>query len=173
MLHGYGQTAEKFKSASANVRKVLGSQFEYVYLDAPHPVIDLKGEAGYGWWTLDEEGILGTKSYNVDVEKMKIYNPVGVVGFSQGGVCAYILSLSMKLDFCICIGAYAPLDPQWLGFEGCATNTKYLVVYGEKDTIVKPELSVDLYTKIKGTKKIVSHPKTHVVPKLKEYKWVL
>lgn len=154
------------------VYKRFWGQNEYVYIEAPHPVVNLKGENGYGWWTLDEEGILGTKSYNIDVESMKKYNPVGVIGFSQGGVCAYILSILIKLDFCICIGAYAPLDPRWISSETLST-TKYLVVYGEKDTIVKPELSIGLYEKIKSTKKLVSHPNTHVIPKLKEYLWVL
>lgn len=77
MLHGYGQTAAKFKSESSSLRKVLGSRFEYIYIEAPHPVVNLRGENGYGWWTLDNDGILGTKTYNIDVEGMKKYDPVG------------------------------------------------------------------------------------------------
>ena len=184
VLHGYGQTVEKFKSSSSkNIKSALGSKYEYVYLQAPNEVTNQKGEIGYGWWTFDTTNDLigATKYFNIanSFELIEQQAPfVGIIGFSQGGTFASILCGLFTMKFCIIVGAYPAIDLRWSLYKHNYSHTKILHVYGTQDTIVLPDLSLRLYELMRYDDdrehmKIVSHQGKHIFPKLTEaYRWV-
>lgn len=120
VLHGYGQTTESMKRNTNISRAFRGHNL--VYINAPHNVVNYKGEPGRSWWTYSDAPSIDCTSYNgieTSIELIKRESPFdGIIGFSQGGTFASILCGLFDVDMCVLIGAYPAKDPRWGVTEG-------------------------------------------------------
>ncbi len=178
VLHGYGQTLEKIKKSADPLRKLLSSskepnsdRFELVYVQASNPVINLKGENGYAWFTPSPDEFFTCKNYNVTESINTIKNFIegsefdGLIGFSQGGVMASIL-LKEKIispKWAIIIGTFYASDPKYQDYSSITIPT--LHIWGERDSIVLPQQSEENYNHYTSSNKMCYiHKGCHVIP---------
>jgi predicted esterase len=168
LLHGYGQTVETFQKKSESIRKSLGKAYDLIYLEGPHSVINLKGEAGRAWWTFEGD-FFTTPTYKGVEESIELVREQlpfdGIVGFSQGAAFAALLCSIFPVKFTFIIGGYPVSDMKYQHYDRITGKTIH--IYGENDEIVLPTRSRQLHDLCSGEKQLISHSGRHVVPKLK------
>lgn len=167
VLHGYGQTSEIMRRNGNLSRAFKGH--ELVYLDAPHAVVNQNGNPGRSWWTYADAPLLDCTVYTGIEESIELIRQQlpcdGIIGFSQGGTFASILCYLIPAKFCILIGAYMALDPEYKKLYGQDQLSAIYHIVGEKDVIVAPSLSGELHRVMGG--KLILHPGGHIIPKLR------
>ena len=95
-LHGYGQHEESIKSTFSNIENFFNIEYaaKFDYIIAPHKVLNLKKQEGYGWFTFEDDKLetffKSTKNHNIDNSIITIQNFIeengpydGIIGFSQ------------------------------------------------------------------------------------------
>jgi len=163
------QNGDIFHSKTGSFRKILKQQVEFVYVTAPHKVDPIpegfeKGEV-YQWWSTESNWLQATHfeglETSIDFIKnvCKTQGPFdGILGFSQGGVMASILTTlqdstqesPLHFKFAIIASAYPPHIPEFQTKLDQKVIEKTLVptlhIYGSNDDLVLPEHSKKLAT---------------------------
>ncbi|KAJ2745604.1 hypothetical protein GGI20_002039 [Coemansia sp. BCRC 34301] len=145
-LHGYAQSASKFRARTGPLRRLLKADMELVYIDAPHLSTEYAAADSLAWWN---QGNTSAAEIDVSLDvvsrTLKNEGPFdGVLGFSQGAGLAAILMACCRprLGFAILVAGFYPLDvarfEDALAAQG-VIQTRTLVVIGAADLIVAPE----------------------------------
>lgn len=181
-LHGYRQSATKFKGQTNALRKSLKRIVELVYIDAPLVVPYVPGpgtvvpedptrSTQYTWWhftengpTIEYRGVSETLAYLDSVWETQ--GPFdGVLGFSQGGMCAQVWlaqRTSPAFRFAIFLSTCTPRDLSLLKPD----TTPILPTFhcwGSQDTIIPEAKSQALANRFPHAHTCV-HSGGHYVP---------
>ncbi|KAI3631399.1 hypothetical protein MIR68_010889 [Amoeboaphelidium protococcarum] len=182
-LHGYGQTADRFRRQVSAIRKQLAKQQNCVmdFLQAPHVVtepedesVDLTEET-FCWFRKLQHND-GTWEYcglEQSIEFIKNYiadnGPFdGVFGFSQGAILVGILLAErvIEVKFAVLVAGYKSALTQHrslLSSNECIDYPPTLHVFGQTDRVVACEASRELSTAFKSPQ-ILEHIGGHLVP---------
>lgn len=192
-LHGFSSSSAIFESKN-HIQKILQKSIKdanFYYLNGTHTI---KGEEEtFCWFYYDKDNILNIDwdlinniNYN-EIDKSMKGQPLGgligiqesteyllkyikeknincIIGFSQGGAMLYHLLNEKLIDQnipCIFIGAFKPYHQNP---NADKIQNKSLHMMGENDTVIKPELSHNLYDRFNDeNKNIIVHNGKHVV----------
>ncbi|KAJ2557644.1 hypothetical protein GGH95_005127, partial [Coemansia sp. RSA 1836] len=95
-LHGYTQSAQKFRDRTGPLRRLLRADLELIYIDAPQPSTD--GSGGLAWWNNNnhEEKQI-QESIDCVRRVLNDQGPFeGILGFSQGAGMASIVMAVLR-----------------------------------------------------------------------------
>jgi predicted esterase len=199
-LHGYRQNAQIFYKQTAVLRKELKKVAELVYLDGPmilpsdaEQEQEAEQEMKRGWWAgLNKDGQLNGLEESLSLISSLIKDFDGIIGFSQGGILAFIHALQQPqtIKFIIIVSGFVPTTKNYTSilkasvlqemsenkFEGLfndlVIDLPSLHVYGLCDDIVHPDLSNELALKFKNPT-IQTHRGGHYVPQDKQNRTVV
>ena len=151
-LHGYGSTAESFHGLSESF---TDAGFIFATPEAPYSVVHQNGTLGYEWFLYDISSFIMLERPASQLEKSAMrlttekqmsqvlsdlketYNidKVYFLGFSQGGIIAYLSGIHHhdKVDGMIIFASV--VDESWLGNDSIEQGKKVrtLIIQGEKD----------------------------------------
>ncbi|KAJ2491206.1 hypothetical protein IWW37_002458 [Coemansia sp. RSA 2050] len=150
-LHGYTQTAQKFRERTGPFRRSLKNELDLHFITAPHTAT----EFGFGnaWWNRapDNKNDDGPDRIWAEVQaSLDLISRVvreegpfdGILGFSQGaGMAAIALAMrqaEMGMGFAILVAGFVPDMRQFMEAieEGGRISVPTLVVVGENDEVV-------------------------------------
>jgi hypothetical protein len=192
-LHGKTQNREIMRSRMGRIPHKSKQIAEYTYIDAPH-CLELKAGDDISmrtWVYRDNDGIVDLLSLetslsylesiwngiiipesnnNNNIENIQAYD--GILGFSQGGTMAGVMSsLPLRfpgIKFVICIGA-----PDLYGmpvFPKIPQSIHSLHLAGITDAVVSVKISRTLYERFGGNdplkiiSRFIEHPMGHCIP---------
>lgn len=190
VLHGLRQNGAVLRARTRKLRRALAGLAELTFVTSPLPyslqgetraaALDALGEVPdfplqQAWWIASDdnrryEGFDASLSFIEGVCREQ--GPFdGVLGFSQGGTFAAILAAMqphpvMSLRFAVCISAFPSRADAHAAFVRPASiAVPSLHLYGEKDALVTPERSQQLFELFDpASSRIVKHGGGHFVP---------
>lgn len=188
-LHGWRQNGKVFKNRVKKLNNFLFPIADLHFVTAPHtysPQEEIKEaflqkdenipefKMQRCWWN----SIENNKIYMYINETIEFMKEVwksegpfdGIIGFAQGGTLAAILaSEEFQTKFIIPISAYTPRADQFKNFKPIKIPS--LHIFGEKDILVTPDRSLDLYnvSNTEGKSKYIQHEGAHFTPNLWPY----
>ncbi|KAJ2065929.1 Family of serine hydrolases 3 [Coemansia sp. RSA 922] len=145
-LHGYTQTAQKFRDRTGPFRRSLKNDLELYYITAPHLATEFN--EGNAWWNHkphDKDRIWTEVQTSLDLISKVVTEEGpfdGILGFSQGAGMAAIAMAMLGVDFkfSILVAGFVPDMRQFADtVDKCRMSVPTLVVVGEKDEIVPAE----------------------------------
>lgn len=142
LLHGYGSNEEDLFSFASELPEAL----HIISLRAPHTL----GFNSYAWYSInfdaDQNKFSDLEEAKVSVEKIAAFlneiiatkniepSKVFLLGFSQGAILSYALSLhTEKIPYVIALSGYLNED---LLHKPIHTNTDYFVSHGSVDQVI-------------------------------------
>lgn len=161
-LHGWKQNGAALKSKCGALRKATSDVAEFFFVDAPHQDAD-GGPDERTWWSFNADFTqYGGVDESVQAVRaaLREHAPIhGLFGFSQGsGVISYLLARAANDDkfeapelravqFAILVSGFKPRDTAMQPlFKDGSIRTPTLVVIGDADTIIKPEVTLQQAT---------------------------
>ncbi|KAJ2059859.1 hypothetical protein GGI17_004132 [Coemansia sp. S146] len=143
-LHGYTQTAQKFRDRTGPFRRSLKNELDLYYITAPHLATEFN--EGHAWWNHvphDKDRIWTEVKVSLDLISRVVAEEGpfdGILGFSQGaGMAAIAMAMlpEIKLKFAILVAGFMPDMRQFVeSLANGRISVPTLVVVGEKDEIV-------------------------------------
>jgi len=166
-LHGYQTSKKIFMIQSNYLRRILNKniEIEWIIPDAPYeskdeisPIIKKYFNPPYYHWYITKEYI----GIEESIKYIKSFGPVdGIIGFSQGGCFAQILSTIIKPRFIISICGINCTNKNYISFSKIPS----LHIIGTDDKIRERS---ELLTKQFENPKIIYHSGKHTFPPDKE-----
>lgn len=177
-LHGYGQSARRFRARTGALRKALRGRAELLYLDAPHRLPAQPGEpeeeeeeAPRGWWLESGPGPAPEKEPEAALRAvaaaLAALGPVdGLLGFSQGAalaglVCALREGGDGRFPFRFAL-LVAGFPAEAAGAAG-ALRVPSLHVFGQADRVIPAAESRALAARF-AQPVLLAHEGGHFVP---------
>ncbi|XP_062519324.1 esterase OVCA2-like [Corticium candelabrum] len=182
-LHGYRQSEAIFREKTGSLRKGLRKLVDPVYITAPNRVkSESEGEPHYGWWfsspddsfdaseTSDVDNGLD-KSLTLIRDTLRAEGPFdGLLGFSQGGACASIISAlrenepsEFDFKFVILVSAFVSRCTKHLKYYKSRIQCPSLHVFGSSDRVIPREWSESLVSQYEQSV-VLCHAGGHYVP---------
>ncbi|KAM3854891.1 esterase OVCA2 [Vipera latastei] len=178
-LHGYGQSARRFRARTGALRKALRGRAELLYLDAPHRLPAQpegeEGEAPRGWW-LEAGPEPGPEAepeaaLRAVAAALAALGPVdGLLGFSQGAALAgLVCALRERGDgrfpfrFALLVAGFPAGAAAAEGAAAGALRVPSLHVFGRADRVIPAAESRALAARF-AHPVLLAHEGGHFVP---------
>ncbi|KAJ2029169.1 hypothetical protein IWW57_001835 [Coemansia sp. S610] len=174
-LHGYTQTAQKFRERTGPFRRSLKNDLDFYFITAPHVATEF--DSGNAWWNRvpdsDPRRIWMEVQASLDLisRVVREEGPFdGILGFSQGaGMAAIAMAMlpEMRMGFAILVAGFMPDMKEFTSsIERSRISVPALVVVGEKDEIVPAIrgklLAQEAFTQ--GSVTVLTHEGGHFLP---------
>ncbi|KAJ2001187.1 Ovarian cancer-associated protein 2 [Coemansia thaxteri] len=190
-LHGYTQSAQRFRERTGPFRRGLKNEVELVYVTAPHPATDFASQEdgdSWAWWNrmpedADRQWSEISASLRMLGSTMREQGPFdGVMGFSQGAGMAAMLLAALQAPgwssgemagvavprFAILIAGFYP--DMMARITTAAIRTPALVVVGTGDALVPAERGRQLAERAFARAQVAEHAGGHFVPGNSEWR---
>lgn len=185
-IHGLGQDGEIFRKKTGGFRRLFKSVADFDFITSPRFVDEENPDMGRRWYHWEKISCLDpyTHKYFHVEDNMKFLcenagDYDGVFAFSQGGCISIMLSALLQnpehssipksyLDkvrwrFMFTAGSFPPSDPEWCKLLKEPIEMPLFLLYGEDDTIIPPERSLNLKRHFSDFTSL-SHPGGHFIP---------
>ncbi|KAK9412687.1 ovarian cancer-associated 2 protein [Crotalus adamanteus] len=173
-LHGYGQSARRFRARTGALRKALRGRAELLYLDAPHRLPAQPGEpeeeeAPRGWWLESGPGPAPEaepeEALRAVAAALAELGPVdGLLGFSQGAALAGLVCALREggdgrfpFRFALLVAGFPA------GAAAGALRVPSLHVFGQADRVIPEAESRALASRF-AQPVLLAHEGGHFVP---------
>ncbi|KAI9297480.1 FSH1-domain-containing protein [Neoconidiobolus thromboides FSU 785] len=199
MLHGYTQNKNVFEKKCGALRKSLKNHCEFQFIDAPFELTDKEEIKKYSGnsigdenekqlaWFIRNSNVYDGLDESVDY-LLKFINENGpfdgILGFSQGGIMASIISKMIEEDieeikqkynsinlfkFNIIVSGFLPRDERVLDYYKKNSTIPSLFIIGERDDLVLPANSLKLKERYDNAT-LLTHEGGHFIPTKAIYK---
>ncbi len=187
-LHGYRQNEKSFREKTGGLRKLLKKNIDFIFASAPHIIPEAGNlerkdeEQERGWWfsrrekgynALDRTDIILGYQNSLDFVTEKIANEGpfdGILGFSQGGCFASLLSAlkdqpdnAIDFEFVIIIAGFqSQLTPHASMYHSPLCCPSFHTI-GVSDAVIPSAASEELAATFKNAT-VYRHDGGHYIP---------